>query len=48
MTRQEQEFTSMLFVKELMDVRNNTALSFFKETVSLFNERLDNLIKDVQ
>ena len=38
----------MLFVKESRWKYKNTALSFFKETVSLFNETWDTLIKDVQ
>ena len=45
---EKKEQVSMLFVKELIEIQKNAILSFFKETISSFNERLDNVIKDVQ
>ena len=47
---EKQEQVSKLFVKELMEIHKNvilSILSFFKETISSFNERLDNVIKEV-
>ena len=43
-----EELISLTFVKELMNVQKDTIISFFKETIANFNDRLDKVLVDVQ
>ena len=36
-----EELISLKFVKELMNVQKHTIISFFKETIANFNNRLE-------
>lgn len=44
----KENFASPEYVKDLLEIQKNTILSFFKETFSVFNERLDRVAADVQ
>ena len=43
----KEEFVSLTMVREMLNIQRETIISFFKETISDFNGRLDKVFADV-
>ena len=43
----KEEFVSLTMVREMLNIQRETIISFFKETISDFNGRLDKVFADL-